>query len=97
MADSPRRSPRIAEKRGAAPRHHVSLQEEHPYKEILSAKRYPVEDDVPPPPANSRALCFTTIVVGALWCVFLGSVFLMETKEARQPFAWEKSNYWLNP
>lgn len=95
MADSPRRSPRIAEKYGAMPRHHVALDDEHPYKNILQGKRYPVEDDAPP--ANGRALCVATIFVGALWTVFLGSVFLMEHKETREPFAWEKSTFWLNP
>lgn len=96
MTDSPRRSPRIAEKYGAAPRHHVALDDEHPYKNILQAKRYPVQDDLPRP-GNSRALCVTTILVGTLWCVFLGSMFLMETKNSREQFAWEKSTYWLNP
>jgi hypothetical protein len=96
MADSPRRSPRIAEKRGAAPRHHVALDDEHPYKNLLHAKRYPVGDDAPPP-ANGRALCVTTVLVGTLWAFFLGSLYYMEHKGHREPFAWEKSSYWLNP
>lgn len=95
MSDTPRRSPRIAEKFGASPRNHISL-EQHPYKEMLRSKRYPIED-APPKPAESGVLCALTALVSVAWLAFIGSVYLNDWKQGRTPFSWELGSTFNHP
>jgi hypothetical protein len=87
--DSPRRSPRIAERNGAAPRTHVALQEEHPYKDILRQKRVHFNDIHE---RNNRVLCIATAIVGLAWTGFFAVIVYNESLSRTTPFQWELLN-----
>jgi len=89
--DSPRRSPRIAEKYGATPRNHIALAEEqaHPYRDTLRQKRVHF-DDVQR--KNDTALCAATVFVGLVWTGFFAAVAFNEGLFRTSPFRWELSS-----
>ncbi len=93
--ESPRRSPRIAERNGAAPRRHVALGEGegHPQAEMFRVRREVADMRA----QERRTLCLVTMVFGAMWLGFFGSLAVVEWKEGRLPFAWEMHSGWLNP
>jgi hypothetical protein len=94
MSSTPRRSPRIQEKYGASPRKHMSL-EEHPYKDLLRAKRYPYDEA--PRPDDQKALCALTALVSVAWLAFFGSVYFNDWKQGRTPFSWELGSTFNHP
>ncbi len=87
--DSPRRSPRIAEKRGAAPRSHMALEAQHPYKGTLAQKRVHFNEI---DRQNNKALCVATIVVGMVWAGFFAAIVYNEGLSRVAPFQWELMN-----
>lgn len=93
--ESPRRSPRIAEKYGASPRVHFQLYEEHPYRDVLNAKRGATAQREAEP--NRGALCALTTLVISVWGIFLGTVLYKEYAGGRQPFNWEMNAGMFNP
>lgn len=82
--ESPRRSPRIAEKYGSSPRVHFQLHDEHPYKGVLDVKRGATRERGAEP--NGGALCALTTLVVSVWGVFLGTILYKEFLETRKPF-----------
>lgn len=90
--ETPRRSPRIAERYGVSVRPHISLEkeEEHPYKEMIQTRRLTYLDG---PPEDRRTLCVMTVIVLGIWAGFFGALAFQELKGGREIFSWETSFY----